>query len=86
MNMLELAARALVDNYPLDSGETPLDWEEVLPVVRAVLGAIREPNEAVLKTMRNTVPVDGYEWEYRDDEAVAHWQAMIDAVMAKEGK
>ena len=50
-----------------------------------VLSAIREPSEAVLKAMRDTVPVDGYEWEYMEAEAAPHWQAMIDAILAEEG-
>lgn len=93
MTPLERAARALFDLDQKQAGSVPAKWGEQVEAfrehkqnqVRAVLTAIRELDETVLKAMRDTVPVDGYEWEYRNEEAVAHWQAMIDAMLAEEG-
>lgn len=78
MTPIERAARALVDNYPLDSGESPLDWQEAVPIVRAVLTAIREPSEAMLKAAE----VVDFIGPGENDQA-GEWQAMIDALLAE---
>lgn len=70
---LERAARAIVDNYPLDSGESPLSWQEVLPVARAVIAAIREPSDAMWEAGDAVV----------DHNAIGAYQAMIDAILEK---
>jgi len=85
MTPIEQAARALVGSYPLDSGETPLDWQDVVPVVRAVLTALREPSEAMVRA----ADVDGaMEASYPDSDGSFAtggerlvWQAMIDAAL-----
>lgn len=88
MTPLESAARALVDNYPLDGGESPLSWQEVLPVVRAVFQAIREPSEAMIEAWFDAdleLP-DGVSFEAPADivdryHAISDWKAMIDAAI-----
>lgn len=83
MTPLERAARKLreltIKNGGVCRGDDETGWLEYIDDARAVLLAIREPSEAVLRAMRDTVPVSGHEWEYENDEAVAHWQSMIDA-------
>ena len=78
MTPLERAARALVDNYPLDSGEEPLDWQDVLSVVRAVLTAIREPSEAMREAAWDS------ECIHPSAMPDGAWQAMINAALAEE--
>lgn len=83
MTPLERAARALVDNYPLDSGESPLSWQDVLPVVRAVIKAIREPSEA-MKRIGTAVTRGAGDDKYWAD-GVGAYEAMIDALL-EEGR
>ncbi|QUT04859.1 helix-turn-helix transcriptional regulator [Sphingobium phenoxybenzoativorans] len=59
--------------------------EAEIKEARAALAALRQPTEAILKAMRDTVPIDGHEWEYVESGAAEHWQAMIDAALAEEG-
>lgn len=95
MTPLERVTRALAANLEeqakklgsvaSDAGRYPVldgcfDMQEA---ARAVLTAIREPSEAILNAMRDTVPVEGMEWDYVYSDAVEHWQAMIDAALAE---
>lgn len=50
-------------------------------VARAGLEAIPASDGALLAAMRDSVPVDGHEWEYLDAEAPAHWTSLIDAIL-----
>jgi len=98
MTPLERAARAVRDEIAIPHGDGTFVVEGgfredrfFLEVARAVIAAIREPSEAVRKAMRQTIPVDGYEWEYNDpiisdgvvidDEPGDCWRAMIDALL-----
>jgi hypothetical protein len=66
-------------------GGKPL-WMDYLPEVRAVLEAIREPDEAVLTALRDNAPYDGMEAEYAEEDAAPCWRAMIDACLAAESR
>jgi len=85
MTPLERAARALVDNYPLDGGESPLAWQEVLPVARAVIVAIREPSEGMLEAAYRDLNLSREDADTPDVEITRAWRAMIDALL-EEGK
>lgn len=99
MTPLERAAKSLYDRWlkqpdvareAAANGPHPT-WDSVseaakakwLGGARAVLQAIREPSESILEAMRQSIPVDGWEWEYRDEEAPDHWRAMIDAALGE---
>lgn len=81
-SMIERVARAIggeENGAPVDE---PVErWRNWEPAARAAIAAMREPTEGILQAMRDTVPVSGYEWEYETDEALPHWQAMIDAAL-----
>lgn len=81
MTPLERAARALIDNYPLDSGESPLTWQEVLSVARAVIEAIRDPSSPMTHAAQSESHVAG-DCE-GDCEVDYHgiWASMIDALL-----
>lgn len=80
MNTVERAARALcaLDGHPENAkldGE-PL-WKNYLPEVRAVLLAIRDPDDAGLEAFARA-----FNWNWRTYEGRVNarhaWQAMID--------
>lgn len=77
MTMLEKAARAIFDSDPAANGlrydEHKEDWIEM---ARAMLRAIREPDEATLKAGFS----ENNHWERRAPEDV--WPAMIDSILA----
>lgn len=77
--MLEKATMAAIDAADGPPGD--LDWPAI---IRAALLAIREPSDAVLKTMRDTVPMGGMEAEYVDEDAGPCWTALIDAILNEE--
>ena len=107
MTPIERAARAICDDFGIDPDrvmtaeddahiglglkEEHPTWTRYTSMARAVLTAIREPSEAVRKAMRDTIPVDGHEWEYLSVETLSdgrvidpeadHWRAMIDAAL-----
>lgn len=80
MTPLERASRALVNNYPLDGGESPLSWEEVLPVARAVLQAIREPSSEIVMAAYGTISME----EHEPRHVREMWSDMIDAALEAE--
>lgn len=53
--------------------------EDIKGLAHDALVAMREPTPTILKVMRDTVPVDGHEWDYVDEDAPAHWSSLIDA-------
>jgi hypothetical protein len=76
MTRLERAARAMNEALPLDSGNAGYDDATLIPVVRAVLTAIRDhPPETDRVTRQH-----GYSG---DLDLV--WKDMIDAALAEEG-
>jgi hypothetical protein len=95
MTPLERAARALCKelNLPPDfrSGGDPFapdpnrvggglkNWEAMLPHVRAVLTAIREPDEAMMSAAVRAGQASGY------TDIIAVHRAIIDAALAEEG-
>lgn len=86
--MLEAMARAMVVHMTdeLASPLSPDDWTSALTAARAGLEALKKPDAALLKTLRDEVPVDGWEWEYLDAEAPACWAALIDAILGDDGR
>jgi len=93
MTMLERAAKTLhAASRDMGGSGAQWDWDDptfvqvkatYVGLMRPVLLAIREPSAAVLQAMRNTVPVDGHERDHLDQNAVKHWQAMVDAALAE---
>lgn len=92
MTPMERAAEALRGAvYEDDRVSDQMHQEAAKAAVRAVLAAIREPSDAVRRAMRDTVPVDGHEWEHMEreelgnglvlDPAADHWRGMIDALL-----
>lgn len=73
MTPLERAAQAIHDTLPCNSGEDPPDVDLLVPVVRAVLTAIREPSEAMDRAAAEC------ESSYVGDV----FAAMIDAALAE---
>lgn len=75
MTPLERAARALAESdYPPDP--RPDEWRQLLPAVRAVLIAIREPSDGMVKAGQAHIYV-------MKDEVAEAWQAMIDAALSE---
>lgn len=86
MTTFDDVARAIWEadpvNPPYDSLiEGRFSWNLAQDQARAALKAIREPSPMILKTMRDEVPVDGYEWEWIEAEAPAAWYALIDHIL-----
>ena len=77
-NPLERAARALCEMAGNPPGATmdgkPL-WQDYLPEVRAVLAAVRQPNDAMIDA-GNDASIPGELWGVEDV-----WQGMLDAVL-----
>lgn len=75
---LECAARALcaLDSHPPDikMDGKPM-WQDYLPEVRAVLGALRDPSVEMVAA------ADGLSCSVGTG---AHWQAMIDAAIKEQ--
>lgn len=86
--MLEAMARAAVVHMTDELGSplSPDDWPSALAACRAGLEALKKPDAPLLMTMRDEVPVDGYEWEYLHAEAPACWEAMIDTILGDDGR
>lgn len=61
--------------------EYAYDWAKV---ARAGLEAIKVAGDGIVAAMRQTVPVDGHEWEFCDEDAQAHWAALLDAILDAE--
>lgn len=101
--IIERAARAICTTFGYDPDKDDevglcepgdVNWNMFEDHARAVLQAIREPNEAIRQAMRENVPVDGYEWEFSEREELSNgmvvdpirdcWQAMIDAALSDD--
>jgi hypothetical protein len=95
-SMIERATRALAKSQCGVDDLDGLDEEmqaKLREDVRAVIAAMREPSAAILQAMRDTVPVDGHEWDYLETERLSngmvldapgdHWRAMIDAALTE---
>lgn len=87
-DIIERAARALArrdSNGPGDESE----WPSYTNDARAVLRAIREPSEGMVKdacARKFEVSADGYSHHggLYPDSAAETWQAMIDAALGEE--
>lgn len=81
--MIERAARALYqsapDDYDVHQMGEDATWPDLVPQVRAVLLAIREPDDAMaLAGGALTYPGP---YSTGCEEAIGVWQAMIDAAL-----
>ena len=87
--IIERAALAILSDISLQGGNYSIRSTigptivtdaaiDLSDAVRAVLTALREPNEAMQRAL------DDYRMEHRLDDAASerHWQAMIDAALA----
>lgn len=95
-SMIERAARALWEQsgQPMKSRdaspsirhpESEPDWERYVPAVRAVIAAMREPTEEMMKAKAvddngEQAEVDGY-LDYLSADNI--WRAMIDVALAE---
>lgn len=88
MTPLERAARALARfsvqseaHFPyISKTEAERSWQAYVPQAKAVLEAIREPSEAMVRLGGCRMDDGG------DSDAVLVWQAMIDAALTETGK
>lgn len=56
-------------------------YKRTMHQAHAILNAMREPTPVILKALRESVPVNGCEWEYAEEEGPDCWRAMIDAAL-----
>lgn len=79
VTMIERVARAFVERL---RGEGAVVWEEDIAVARAVIKAMREPTDAMVRANGTCSSEDGQRW--LDEDARTTWRSMIDAALKEE--